>query len=85
MFRQYTLKKAHAIEKLAKRYVQLRIYELIIPVLKLGFSVGGRIQSLVFDLFSRETLFHEDFFHAGQMIALKFYSVSFYCTAACKF
>lgn len=48
------------------------------------FPVGGRIQSLIFDLFSRETLFHEDFFHAGQVIALKFYRISFYCTAACK-
>lgn len=41
-------------------------------------------QGLVFNLLSRETLFHEDFFHAGQVITLKFHSISFYRTAACK-
>lgn len=76
----------HAIEKLAKRYVQLRIYKLIanVPVLRLEKSGWGTIQSLIFNLFSRETLFHEDFFHAGQVISLKFYSISFYRTTACK-
>ncbi len=47
-------------------------------------STMGAGQRLVFNLLSRETLFHEDFFHAGQMVTLKFHSISFYCAAACK-
>ena len=44
----------------------------------------GGYQSLIFYLFSRETLFHEDFFHAGKVVALKFDGISFYRPTACE-
>ena len=72
----------HAIEKLARIYTIPNL-EMLLSFLRPGLSLEAS-QSLVFNLFSRETLFHEDFFHAGQVITLKFYSISFYCTAACK-
>ena len=67
---------------LAKMYVFPDL-KILLPFLRPGLLLEAG-QNLVFNLFSRETLFHEDFFHAGQVIALKFHSIPFYRTAACK-
>ena len=72
----------YAVDKLALKYIISGSGNKS-SFLKPGFP--GGYQSLIFNLFGREALFHEDFFHAGQMVALKFYGISLYRPAACEF
>ena len=77
----------HLIENACYRKTGKNIYNSEpgnVTTISQARSTMGAGQSLVFNLLSRETLFHEDFFHAGQMVTLKFHSISFYRTAACK-